>query len=24
VPRDADWRDVLTPEMSATRIEQTV
>jgi len=24
LPRDADWREVLTPEMSATRIEQTV
>jgi phthalate 4,5-dioxygenase oxygenase subunit len=24
VARDADWREVLTPEMSATRIEQTV
>jgi len=24
VPRDADWRQALTPEMSATRIEQTV
>ena len=24
VPRDADWREMLTPDMSATRIEQTV
>ncbi|HEV8473979.1 MAG TPA: Rieske 2Fe-2S domain-containing protein [Methylomirabilota bacterium] len=24
VPRDADWREALTPEMSATRIHQTV
>ena len=24
VSRDTDWREALTPEMSATRIEQTV
>jgi hypothetical protein len=24
VPRDADWRALLTPEMAGTRIEQTV
>jgi hypothetical protein len=24
VPRDADWRELLTPDMAGTRIEQTV